>query len=357
MEKIEFMMRFMRIAGQKSRKFKSILMPFFEKESECDADFLLSELQLTSEQKAQFNQVSEQEITYLFNWLEREKHHLMFYSDTDYPELLRQISAAPLMLFVIGHRKALKQPQIAMVGSRQFSHYGAHWARFFAKELTQNGMTITSGLALGIDALSHRGALDAGGQTIAVLGSGLDQISPKSNLPLAYEIVQNKGALVSEFLPWEQAKPEFFPRRNRIISGLSLGTFIVEASEKSGSLITARYALEQNRDVFALPSDIQTTYQSGTNALIQQGAYLVSNPKDILAHYENALTWIQKSQIEQESADLIHPRVFALMTKNPISADEIADQLDEPITEILIQLVELELEGLISVVSGGYIRA
>lgn len=355
MTKTEFILRFMQITGQKLRKFKTILVPFFNTQPTIsfNVEFVLNLLQLTPEQKQQFQQA---QVDATLKWIDQPNHSFILYSDEDYPDLLKQISSAPLALFVIGNPKILKSPQIAMVGSRQFSHYGAHWARYFASQLSQNGLTITSGLALGIDAISHRGALNAAGKTIAVLGSGLNQISPKSHLPLAYEILQNQGALVSEFLPHEVAKPEYFPRRNRIISGLSLGTFIVEASEKSGSLITAHYALEQNRDVFALPCDIQQTAQSGTHNLIKQGAYLVTEPADILSHYTNTLKWIQKSHLEAEQTTLIHPEVFALMTKNPIPVDLIAEKLNESVTHIAIKLVELELEGLIMTVQGGYIR-
>lgn len=358
MNKLEFMIRLIQIKGQKLRKFKTILMPFFAThfEREIDLQFLLSLLNLTPEQKQEFNHAL---VDPVLDWLSHPNHHFILYSDDAYPDLLRQISAAPLALFVIGDLSCLKTPQIAMVGSRQLSHYGAYWARYFAHQLSLNGLTITSGLALGIDALSHRGALDSSKKTIAVLGSGLNQISPKSHFPLAFEIIQNGGALVSEFLPNEVAKPEYFPRRNRIISGLSLGTFIVEASEKSGSLITARYALEQNRDVFALPSEIHQTQKSGTNELIKQGAYLVSEPEDILSHYSNALKWIQKSHHDNEikQVNVIHPDVFLLINQTPICADKIAEMLNMPITEMSIKLVELELEGLIRTVNGGYIRS
>lgn len=355
MTKTEFILRFMQITGQKLTKFKRILMPFFEEpiSTSLNVEFLLNLLKLTTEQKQQFKNA---QVDATLHWINKINHHFILYSDAEYPDLLRQISSAPIALFVIGDPSVLKTPQIAMVGSRQFSHYGAHWARYFASQLCLNGLTITSGLALGIDAISHRGALKVSGKTIAILGSGLEHISPKSNLSLAHEIIQNKGALVSEFLPNEIAKPEYFPRRNRIISGLSLGTFIVEASEKSGSLITARYAIEQNRDVFALPSDIQQATQSGTHSLIKDGAYLVTEPADILSHYANTLQWIQKSNFEKEQIALIHPEVFALLTKNPMHIDLIAEKLKEPVADVTIKLVELELEGLIMLVNGGYIR-
>ena len=188
-------------------------------------------------------------------WLEGKHCTVIPFGSELYPHLLAQISSPPLLLFVQGDPSLLTRPQIAIVGSRQASDHGMQAAYDFGFQLAQQQVAVTSGLALGIDGRAHRAALDAQGKTIAVLGSGLDVIYPKAHQPLAHAIAE-QGALVSEFFPWTPPKAEFFPKRNRIISGLSTGVLVIEAAMKSGSLITARFALEQGRDVFALPNSI-----------------------------------------------------------------------------------------------------
>lgn len=352
MNRYEFLIRFSMVNSKKPSKIRQYLLQNSTNINYCS---LLSKLNFSSEQIDQFYQY---DITKIVNWLEQDNHFLISYTDSQYPQQLTQISSPPLLLFGIGNADLLSTPQIAMVGSRIFSEYGAQWARYFARELAINGLTITSGLALGIDAICHRGTLEVSGKTIAVLGSGLANITPRTNYNLARDILATDGVIISEFLPNEVAKPQHFPRRNRIISGLSLGTFVVEASEKSGSLITARYALEQNRDVFALPGDIGNENSEGTHWLIKQGAYLVSKPIDILEHYASSLVWI-KQQIETQQLDnstIIHPDIFTLLNKDPIPIDMIADKTDQSVTDIAIKLIELELAGLIKSINGGYIR-
>lgn len=202
----------------------------------------------------------------------------------EYPEQLREIYDAPLKLYVLGNKEILKQSGIAIVGSRNATEYGKKVALQFSKDLSRKGINIISGLALGIDTSAHLGTLNSNsiGKTIAVLGGGLDEIYPKQNVELAKQIIKNGGCIISEY-PLE-TKPEklHFPQRNRIISGLSKGVLIVEASEKSGSLITADFALEQGRDVFAVPGNISSSTSFGTNNLIKQGAKLVTSYEDIL---------------------------------------------------------------------------
>ena len=214
-------------------------------------------------------------------WLEQAGHHLLMLGDSNYPELLAQLPDAPLGLYVSGHIELLKQPQLAIVGSRNPTPYGREAAEAFAKHLSQSGLTITSGLAAGIDAASHQGALQGMGSTLAVCGTGLDVIYPTSSKALATEISAN-GALVSEFPPGTPPRRHHFPQRNRIISGLSLGTLVVEAALHSGSLITARLAGEQGREVFALPGSIHSPLSKGCHQLIRQGAKLVDSVADIL---------------------------------------------------------------------------
>lgn len=202
----------------------------------------------------------------------------------EYPEQLREIYDAPLKLYVLGNKEILNQTGVAIVGSRNATEYGKRVALQFSKDLSKNGINIISGLALGIDTCAHLGTLhqDCIGKTIAVLGSGLDEIYPKQNISLARKIIQMGGCLISEYPLGAKPEKMHFPKRNRIISGLSKGVLIVEASEKSGSLITADFALEQGRDVFAVPGNISSSTSVGTNNLIKQGAKLVTSYEDIL---------------------------------------------------------------------------
>ncbi|HZR35908.1 MAG TPA: DNA-processing protein DprA, partial [Nevskia sp.] len=202
--------------------------------------------------------------------------------DPRYPPLLAQIAQPPLLLFTLGDAALLRLPQLAIVGARSASAQGAENAQAFATELARRGISVTSGLALGIDAAAHRGALAADGYTIAVCGNGLDRIYPSRNRELAHAIAA-RGLLVSEFPVGVAPLPEHFPRRNRIISGLALGTLVVEAARESGSLITARLAVEQGREVFAIPGSIHNPLARGCHSLIREGAKLVETVDDILA--------------------------------------------------------------------------
>lgn len=214
-------------------------------------------------------------------WLSQDGHHLIPFDDERYPALLSQIPVAPAALFAAGNIDALWQPQLAIVGSRNPTAGGIANARDFAGTIARQGFTITSGLAAGIDAAAHQAALDAGAQTVAVLGSGVDTIYPARNRSLAAQ-VRNNGVLVSEFPPGTEARKEHFPSRNRIISGLSLGVLVVEAALNSGSLITARLAAEQGREVFALPGSIHNPLSKGCHRLIREGARLVETDGEIL---------------------------------------------------------------------------
>lgn len=225
---------------------------------------------------------NQKEIERALHWITASpNHHIIPFTDSRYPTLLAEITHFPLILYVSGNADLLSRPQIAIVGSRKASYTGLELATEFARALSQAGLIITSGLALGIDAASHEAALQAAGETIAVLGSGLCNIYPKRNEPLAKRISQ-RGCVISELPLLTPPNPENFPRRNRIISGLSLGTLIIEAAPQSGSLITARFALEQNRDVFAVPGSPRNPMAKGCLSLIQQGAKCVTCVEDIL---------------------------------------------------------------------------
>ena len=217
-----------------------------------------------------------------------DKHHIITIQCDEYPPLLKQISDPPALLYVHGNLEILKDPQLAIVGSRNPTQGGSSSAYEFAKHLGQTGFCITSGLAIGIDGMAHKGALNAGAPTIAVIATGIDRVYPAKHRDLAHAIVE-QGAIVSEFPLSTQPISANFPRRNRIISGLSYGTLVVEAAQQSGSLITARLAMEQNREVFAIPGSIHNPLARGCHQLIRQGVKLVETAQDILEEMANVI--------------------------------------------------------------------
>lgn len=284
-------------------------------------------------------------------WLEHPDHHVLCWDDPAYPALLAELPDAPPLLFIAGDPALLEQPQLAMVGSRRASRPGLDDARAFARSLAGGGFVITSGLALGIDGAAHQGALDAGGKTVAVLGTGLQRLYPQRHVSLAAAIVEGGGALVSE-LPLD-CPPQAgnFPRRNRIISGLSLGVLVVEASPSSGSLITARLAAEQGREVYAIPGSIHHPGARGCHQLIRQGATLVESVDDIL---EALRGWRQLTPAEAlapSPAIPAHPLLVPLHAA-PMSSEALALTLDLPLAQLLAQLTELEVDGLVASENG-----
>ena len=223
----------------------------------------------------------EEAIAHNLEWHEKPGNRIMCCADADYPELLLQIPAPPPLLYVHGNSGILGEPQLAMVGSRNPTAAGRQTATDFARHLSAAGLVITSGMALGIDAASHQGALDTGNPTIAVMGTGLDRVYPARHHSLARQIAE-QGALVSEFPVGTPPLAENFPRRNRIISGLSLGTLVIEAALRSGSLISARCAGEQGREVFAIPGSIHNPLARGCHHLLRQGAKMVETAQDVI---------------------------------------------------------------------------
>lgn len=207
---------------------------------------------------------------------------IIYQAQKEYPEKLNTIYAPPAKLYVLGDESILNQPSIAIVGCRQATDYGKKVAFQFAYELSKQGIVIVSGLARGIDYCAHLGAVKANGKTIAVLGSGLNHIYPKEHQGFCKEIIQKGGAIITEYEPQEKPLPTHFPARNRIISGLSNGVLVVEAKQKSGTLITVDYALDQGKDVFVIPGNITSINSYSTNEIIKQGAKLVTNVEDIL---------------------------------------------------------------------------
>lgn len=269
------------------------------------------------------------------------------------PLPLREIPDPPTRLYCVGHAGALDTPAVAVVGSRRCTRQGRDIAFALARDLGAQGMTIVSGLAYGIDAAAHRGALaGAGAPTVAVLGSGLDRIYPQSHERLAAEIVENGGALVSEYEPGTGPRKHHFPARNRIVSGLCLGVVIVEASDRSGSLITARLALEQGRDVMAVPSLVSSPLASGCHRLIRQGAALVESAEHVLEALGLELKPVAPVAMEAAEDDIVLKQVEATVT--PLDAIVAATGLG--IEHVLERLAELEIDGLVATHGGGYIR-
>ena len=295
------------------------------------------------------------------NWKKSSNCHILTLKDAKYPQMLRNINDAPPVIYVKGDIDVLSKPQIAMVGTRNPTANGRELARAFASHFAKLGFVVTSGLALGVDGQAHQGVLDVvGGQTIAVLGHGLDFIYPAKHERLANQIVAQGGALVSEFPLKTAAKASNFPRRNRIISGLSLGTLVVEAAMKSGSLITARTAVEQGREVFAIPGSIHNPAVRGCHHLIKQGAKLVETADDVLEEMGVLLKYVTRDTTpkitEEHSAVGLASELKKLLDSvdyemTPI--DTVINRTGIVAQEVSGMLLELELEGYITSVLGG----
>ena len=303
-------------------------------------------------------------------WLSRDTHALVTVDHADYPPLLRETPGAPAALFLVGDASALWHAQVAIVGSRNATEGGLANARCFAHALCAAGLTITSGLAEGIDAAAHSAALDAGAITIAVLGTGPDLVFPRRHRELASRIAQT-GALVSEFPPGTPGRPEHFPRRNRIIAGLALGTLIVEAGLRSGSLITARSATDQGREVFAIPGSIHNPLARGCHRLIREGATLVEAADEItdalgpLAARLGARLRERLDMAEAESAgpapttgrDPARDRLLAAIGHEAMSLDALIERTGIGAATLSSMLLMLELDGEVASERGGkYVR-
>ena len=319
-----------------------------------------SELEAAGLNPAQIDQVihpdqarTEQEMT----WAADSRNHIICYDDDAYPPLLREIKNYPPLLYCSGRIELLANPQIAIVGSRHCTPGGAKTATDFARALAQAGLTITSGMATGIDTRAHLGALSCNGDTIAVAGTGLDQIYPSNNRQLAYDI-HEKGLLVSEFPLGTGPRSENFPRRNRIISGLSVATLVVEATRRSGSLITAHQAAEQGREVFAIPGSIHNPQVRGCHQLIREGARLVDQVSDIIEDLGSLLGFIAEQIEPAETADTALDQELVQLLEaigyDPVSADALVESSGLTIDKLSSMLLSLELNNLIQSAPGGY---
>jgi DNA processing protein len=278
--------------------------------------------------------------------------------DEGYPELLKQIHDPPMVLYVRGELRPEDKNSIAIVGTRQATPLGLDLAKKFAGELSALGITIVSGLAFGIDAAAHEGALKAKGRTIAVLGSGADKITPQSNSDLGFDILENGGAIVSEYPLGSIPGSWSFPQRNRIISGLSLGVIVVEGNYESGSMITAKEALEQGREVFAIPGSIELETSKGPHWLIKQGAKLTESIDDVLDELQNVLKINKppksKETIKKDYSDLDpeEQKIIACLSNEPKHVDSIANETGLPIAQISSLLLMLEVKKLIKQLPG-----
>ncbi len=305
------------------------------------------------------------------DWLARPDHHLLQHDDDAYPPLLRTIDNPPETLYVAGDPDLLTLPQLAIVGSRSATPGGIATARQFASHLSGCGLTITSGMAMGVDAAAHSGALAAAGGTVAVLGCGPDVVYPRRNEALYHEILA-RGVIVSEFPPGTDARRAYFPQRNRIIAGLSLGTLVVEAGVQSGSLITARLAAEAGREVFAIPGSIHNPLSKGCHRLIRQGAKLVEQAADIIEEIGNlARAMTPESQPDMYRSDKDryrttatapatagepdheHAELLRIMGHDPVSIDALTRVSGLTAEELSSMLLILELQGRVASLPGG----
>jgi DNA processing protein len=306
-----------------------------------------------------------------FEWLAQPGNRLIELGDADYPSLLAESPSPPPVLFVSGDSDLLWFPQIAIVGSRNPTSGGIDTAADFAASFARSGLVVTSGLADGIDAAAHAAALDAGQPTIAVVGTGPDRVYPARNRALATRIREH-GCIVSEFAPGTAARPDHFPRRNRIIAGLALGTLVVEAAQRSGALITARNASEAGREVFAIPGSIHNPMARGCHRLIREGAALVETSAEVIdalgpaaqrlaAGLRGRLQGAAPARSPAPAAAPIEPdpqrvRLLAALGHDPVGIDVLAERSGLTVGELSSMLVLLELEGVVSAQHGRYTR-
>jgi DNA processing protein len=276
---------------------------------------------------------------------------ILTWDDEDYPKRLREIDQPPPVLYVRGELIAEDTWAVAVVGTRRVSAYGRQVTEEVGSQLAANGVTIISGLARGVDAISHQSALNAGGRTIAVLGCGVDRIYPPENAQLAGKIISS-GAIISDYAPGTPPDASNFPPRNRIISGLAMAVIVVEAGETSGALITAQFAVDQGRDVFAVPGNIFALQSKGTNRLISQGAYPVLSAKDLLEALNLTRNTEQRTVRKVMPGNDVEIQLMKILGHEPLHMDEIRNQSGLPIERVSAALVMMELKGLVRQVGG-----
>lgn len=292
-------------------------------------------------------------------WANSPDNHVVLWTDEHYPAMLREIPDPPPLFFAVGNVATLMRPQLAVVGSRKATPYGRDCARTLANAMAQRGWVITSGLALGIDGIAHQAAVDGNFPTVSVEATGLDRVYPRAHHSLAHAIVSGGGVRVSEFPPGTEPMKTHFPRRNRIISGLSHGTLVVEADLKSGSLITARTAAHQGREVFAVPGPIFSAGARGCHYLIKQGAKLVEAADDISEEIGILLQAPRSNEagneIPTDAPDLCgkHELVFNQLGYEPTPVDSLAERTNLSAQDVAAVLIDLEIQGVVTVMPGG----
>ncbi len=344
------------------------LLQFFDHHDSIERLFGLSETQLQSYgfrqglahklEKTNWDKVEQDQ-----DWFDQDNKHLIPITSNDYPSLLKETSGAPAFLFCFGNKALLNQHQIAIVGSRNPSPQGKTNAQQFASSLAKAGAVITSGMALGVDGFAHQAVVDAKLATIAVTGTGLDRVYPAKHKALAEQIVET-GALVSDFALGTGVRSTNFPARNRIITGMSLGTLVVEAAIKSGSLISARLATEQGREVFAIPGSIHNPLAKGCHRLIKQGAKLVETAEEIIEELQALALWQLEAQqtnaqtpaSSEFELDSDYQALLAQIDYDTTSIEQIIQRSGLEIEVVSHMLLLLELNNHIASVAGGYLR-
>ena len=294
-------------------------------------------------------------VEHALTWSTARGCSIVTLGDAAYPNRLLEIPDPPALLYIRGRSECLNRPALAIVGSRNATVQGARNAENFARVFSESELTIVSGLALGIDAAAHRGALDGPGSTVAVLGTGIDVVYPARHAALAEEIAA-QGALVSEFPLGTQPAAGHFPRRNRLISGLALGCLVVEAALESGSLITARTALEQGREVFAIPGSIHSPLSKGCHALIKSGAKLVESADDVLSELAAQLPQARSARSARPAPEMDAmqaPPLLNLMGEDPVDVEALRARTGWPAERIAAELLQLELAGRVQALAGG----
>jgi DNA processing protein len=285
-------------------------------------------------------------------WLADPTHEIVAWDDPDYPRALLDLGHAPPALFFVGRRELLNRPALAIIGSRNATAQGAENARAFAQALSQAGLTIVSGLAVGIDAAAHQGAMAGEGSTLAVVGTGLDRVYPARHRDLAHRIAE-RGGLISEFPPGTPPRDSNFPRRNRLISGLARGVLVVEAALSSGSLITARYAGEQGREVFAIPGSIHSPLSKGCHKLIRDGAKLVEKAQDILEEFGMAAGIASAATQEAVQVSAGEDAVLDALGGDSADVDTLVARTAMATDVVVAALTNLELNGRVAALPGG----
>ena len=359
MSELKYWLGFNYVSGIGPAKIQALLGHFGTLENAWVApDGRLRDVGLDARALQNFNDVRENfDLDGYVRQVETSGVSVLTWESSDYPDMLREIPAAPPVLFVRGRLEPVDRWAVAVVGTRRLTAYGRQVTSDLVAGLVGNGITVVSGLARGIDAVAHRAALEHGGRTIAVLACGIDRVYPPEHRDLAREIVAERGALVTDYPFGSKPDSNHFTARDRLISSLALGAVVVEAGENSGALITSRFALEQNREVFAVPGNIHSPVSLGTNRLIQQGGKLVLRVEDILEELnlrmvaEQAVAKVILPETAEEAALLSH------LSSHPVHVDELGRQTGMPISMISSTLTVMELKGMVQAVGGmNYVR-